>query len=180
MPFGSLLLTSALPPKSLMQAAQAAVWRVDPGQGIYRVHAPADDRDAMLAEPRFFARNAGAFALFALVLSVIGVYAVLAVDLGRRRRELALRAALGASRRQVIAFVAAKGLAIGLPGIALGLLLAIAAASALQTQLFGIGTLSPWIAALSALPVLLLTASICLALSRRALRVQPHAALREE
>lgn len=179
-PFGSLLLTSALPPKSLMQAAQAAVWRVDPGQGIYRVHAPADDRNALLAEPRFFARNAGAFAVFALVLSVIGVYGVLAVDLGRRRRELALRAALGASTRQVIAFVAAKGLAIGVPGVALGLLLALAAAAALQAQLFGIGALSPWIAALSALPVLLLTASICLALSRRALRVQPHVALREE
>lgn len=179
-PFGSLLLTTALPPKSLMQAAQAAVWRVDPGQGIYRVHAPADDRDAMLAEPRFFARNAGAFAVFALLLSVMGVYGVLAVDLGRRRRELALRAALGAGHRQIIRFVAAKGAAVGLPGIAAGLVLALAAAAALRTQLYGIGEWSPLIAGLSGLPLLLLTVLICLTLTRRALRVQPNVALREE
>lgn len=179
-PFGSLLLSTALPPKSLMQAAQAAVWRVEPGQGIYRVHAPADDRDAMLAEPRFFARNAGAFAVFALLLSVMGVYGVLAVDLGRRRRELALRAALGAGHRQIIRFVAAKGAAVGLPGIAIGLLLAFAAAAALRTQLYGIGDWSPLIVAASGLPLLLLTIFICLSLTRRALRVQPNVALREE
>ncbi|MGE4072526.1 MAG: ABC transporter permease [Lysobacterales bacterium] len=179
-PFGSLLLSSPLPPKSLIRQAEAAVWSVDPGLGIYRSFAPADDRDGQLALPRFFARNAGAFAVFALALSIVGVYGVLAVDLSRRRRELALRAALGASSARALRFVASKGLAIGLPGILLGLLLAAFMAEGVRGLLFDVGAIAPWVVAASGLPLLLLTALVCWTLARRAARIAPNLALREE
>ena len=51
-PFGSLLLSTPLPPKTLIRAAERAVWSVDPDQGIYRSFAPAEERDAQLAAPK--------------------------------------------------------------------------------------------------------------------------------
>ena len=179
-PFGSLLLSSALPPKSLLRAAEGAVWSVDANQGIYRSFAPADERDAQLAAPRFFARNAAAFAVFALALSMVGVYAVLAVDLSRRRRELALRAALGATRSDAFRFVASKGLLIGIPGTLIGLALAAAMAQGVSSVLFDVSLATPWVVSGASLPLLLLTAMACWALARSVARVQPNLALREE
>lgn len=179
-PFGSLLLSSTLPPKALIRAAESAVWSVDPNQGIYRSFAPADERAAQLAAPRFFARNAAAFAVFALALSIVGVYAVLAVDLSRRRRELALRAALGASRADALRFVAAKGMAIGIPGMLIGIALAAAMAKAVSDVLFDVTTATPWVVAGAGLPILLLTAFTCWQLARRIGRVEPNLALRED
>jgi predicted permease len=179
-PFGSLLLTSSLPPKSLIKAAESAVWSVDATQGIYRTFAPADERDAQLAAPRFFARNAAAFAVFALALSMVGVYAVLAVDLSRRRRELALRAALGASRSDALRFVATKGMLIGIPGTLIGVALAAAMAQGVSSVLFDVSLATPWVVGGASLPLLLLTAIACWALARRIARVEPNLALREE
>ncbi len=179
-PFGSLLLSTALPPKTLIRAAERAVWRVDPDQGIYRSFAPAEERDAQLAAPNFFARNAAAFAVFALVLSVVGVHAVLAVDLSRRRRELALRAALGASAADALRFVAARGFVIGLPGVLIGIALALAMAKGIDSVLFDVSAVTPWIVSGASLPLLLLTALACWTLARQIARVQPNQALRDE
>ncbi len=179
-PFGSLLLTSSLPPRSLIRAAESAVWSVDPNQGIYRSFAPADERDAQLAAPRFFARNATAFAVFALVLSLVGVYAVLAVDLSRRRREMALRAALGASRSDALRFVASKGLLISIPGTLIGIALAAAMAQGVSKLLFDVSMAVPWVVSGASLPLLLLTAMVCWTLARRIGRVEPNLALRQE
>ncbi|MCB1613045.1 MAG: ABC transporter permease [Xanthomonadales bacterium] len=180
LPFGSFLLSGPLPPKSLIRQAEAAISQVEPGLSIYRSFAPADDRDEQLASPMFFARNASAFAIFALALSMVGVYGVLAVDLSRRRRELALRAALGATPMRALRFVAAKGLVIGVPGLALGLLLAAFMAQGLSGMLFDVDAVAPWVVAGSGLPLLLLTALVCWSLARRAARIQPNLALREE
>ncbi len=180
LPFGSLLLTSTLPPKSLIRAAESAVWSVDPNQGIYRTFAPADERDAQLAAPRFFARNAAAFAVFALALSMVGVYAVLAVDLSRRRRELALRAALGASRTDALRFVATKGMLIGVPGTLIGIALAAAMAQGVSSVLFDVSPATPWVVGGASLPLLLLTAVACWTLARKIARIEPNLALREE
>jgi cell division protein FtsX len=179
-PLGSLLLTSSLPPKSLIRSAETAVWSVDANQGIYRTFAPADERDAQLAAPRFFARNAAAFAVFALALSMVGVYAVLAVDLSRRRRELALRAALGANRSDALRFVAAKGMLIGIPGALIGIALAAAMAKGISSVLFDVSLATPWVVGGASLPLLLLTALACWTLARRIARVEPNLALREE
>lgn len=179
-PFGSLLLSTALPPKSLIRQAESAIFSVDPNQGIYRSFAPADDRDAQLAAPRFFARNAAAFAMFALALSMVGVYAVLAVDLSRRRRELALRAALGAGSADALRFVTARGLSIGIPGILIGAALALAMAQGVGSVLFDVSAATPWVVGASSLPLLALTALACWALARGIARVQPNLALREE
>lgn len=179
-PFGSLLLDTSLPPKSLVRAAESAVWSIDPQQGIYRSFAPADDRDAQLAAPRFFARNAAAFAILALALSMVGVHAVLAVDLSRRRRELALRSALGASHVDALRFVAAKGLRIGVPGLLAGIVLAAAMAEGVGSVLFDVSGTTPWVLAGSGLPLLLLTLLACWTLARRVARLAPSQALREE
>jgi len=179
-PFGSLLLDTPLPPKSLIRAAETAVWNVDRSQGIYRSFAPAEERDSQLAAPRFFARNAGIFALCALLLSVVGVYGVLAVDLARRRRELALRAALGANSLHTLRFVARKASEIGVPGLLLGLVLAMAMAQGVRSLLFDAGTTTLMVmAAAAGLPIALLITFICWNLARRAATVPPNVALQE-
>ncbi|MCP5473497.1 MAG: hypothetical protein H7A19_01500 [Rhodanobacteraceae bacterium] len=81
---------------------------------------------------------------------------------------------------RALRFVAAKGLVIGVPGLALGLLLAAFMAQGLSGMLFDVDAVAPWVVAGSGLPLLLLTALVCWSLARRAARIQPNLALREE
>jgi predicted permease len=177
-PFGAFLVESQAAPMALARVAEAAIKSADPGQAIYASFAPKDLIAQQLALPRFFARNAGAFALLALGLAVIGIYGVLAVDLARRRQELALRAALGADGRALITRVAQQGALIGLPGLALGAVLASFAIAAMERVLIGVDGQTLLLVAVAATPLLLLLVGVSLSLGRQAARVDPALTLR--
>lgn len=178
----AMLLRAApgIDPGSLLKPAQQTIWAQFPQQGIYGTRRIAELRDQQLATPRFFARNAGAFALLALLLAAIGVHAVVAFQLACRRREFALRLALGAAPRALAGRVLATGLALGLPAAALGALLGYGFAQLLQSVVVGIDAgrwLSPALAAALLLVVVVLAS---LRSMRAALAVQPIAALRAD
>ena len=178
----AMLLRAApgIDPGSLLKPAQQTIWAQFPQQGIYSTRRIAELRDQQLATPRFFARNAGAFALLALLLAAIGVHAVVAFQLACRRREFALRLALGAAPRALAGRVLATGLALGLPAAALGALLGYGFAQLLQSVVVGIDAgrwLSPALAAALLLVVVVLAS---LRSMRAALGVQPIAALRAD
>jgi putative ABC transport system permease protein len=133
-----------------------------------------------LAYPRFRAFLSGGFALSALLLAVVGLYGVLGQFVAQRAREFAVRMAIGASRRHVFLLVARHG---GIPvilGLAAGLLASFALARTLASLLYGVGPADPLTLIIMS-TTLLSAAGLAMALpARRAARVDPMVALREE
>lgn len=120
-----------------------------------------------------------AFALVALLLACLGIYALVAYSVSRRSREIGVRLALGARPADVIDMLLKETIAIGGTGLFAGLILAAIVARALTVALYGVGV-NAWLFASTAMP---LAAAIFLATwlpARRAARVEPTMALREE
>jgi putative ABC transport system permease protein len=164
----------------LPAALQRVVREIDPEQPAPEVVAMTSAVSAALGGPRFAARVFSAFALVALLLAGLGLYGLVAYSVGRRTREIGVRVALGARPADVARLVLDEGLKLALLGLALGLAVSLAGARLLQSLLFGVGPADALtLAAASAL--LLAIAVLASALpTRRALRVQPAVALRQE
>lgn len=176
----ALLLRAQAEPGALLKPAQEAIWSLHPNLGIYSTQRVAALRDRQLATPRFFARNAGAFAVLALLLAAIGVHSVVAYQMTRRQREFALRLALGSAPRALALRVLRAGLALGLPAAALGAGLGLLFGQVLRSVVVGV---DGWLWSMPALAAALLLAVVVAASLRsmqRALRVQPMQALRAE
>jgi putative ABC transport system permease protein len=135
---------------------------------------------ASAAERRFALTLFEAFAVTALVLAAIGIYGVLAGSVAERTREIGVRTALGASRRDIVTLVLRQGMALTGAGVAIGLGGAAAASGALATLLFGVTRLDP--VTYGAVVALLLgvSAIACWLPAWRAARVDATIALRAE
>ena len=135
---------------------------------------------AAVAQPRFAAVTVASFALLALALAAFGLYGALSYSVTQRRREIGVRAALGASRRDIVNLVLRQGLLVTVVGLGLGVVAAMWISRLLEKLLFGVTPLDP-IAFLAA-PALLLVAAFaaCLIPARRGASVEPTEALRCE
>jgi ABC-type antimicrobial peptide transport system permease subunit len=119
------------------------------------------------------------FASAALLLACLGIYALISYSVGRRSREIGVRLALGASPADVVGMLLRETMKVGGAGLGAGLTLAVLIARALAGTLYGV-RVDGWLFASMALP---LAAAILLATlvpARRAARVEPTAALRDE
>jgi putative ABC transport system permease protein len=120
------------------------------------------------------------FACAALVLTVIGIYGVVAFVVGRRRREIAVRMALGAQRKDIHRLIFREGMKPVLWGIVAGLLGSLAASRVIVNQLYGISGADP-VTLASIISVLMIAAILaCYIPARRATRIHPMVALRNE
>jgi putative ABC transport system permease protein len=122
----------------------------------------------------------GAFAGLAVLLAGLGVYGVMALSVTQRTREIGVRTALGASKANVIALVLKEGLILVLFGTAAGLAGAFAAARLVSSFLFGISPYDLRTFSFVLLVLAMVTLLACLLPARRALRIEPMQALREE
>ena len=123
---------------ALTPAVREAVWSVDKDQPIVRVATMDDLLAASAASRRFALTLFEAFALAALVLAAAGIYGILAGSVVERSREIGVRAALGASRRDIVSLVVRAGHAADGVGVVIGLAAASVVTQALATMLFGI------------------------------------------
>lgn len=114
---------------------------LDPTIPLYRATPLERTVDQTLAPERFVAALLSAFALLALSLAAVGVHGVLSGDVTRRRREIGIRVALGATRQQVYRLVLRRALVPALEGVVVGIAAALLLARALSALVFGIG---PW------------------------------------
>ncbi|HXR98321.1 MAG TPA: ABC transporter permease [Terriglobales bacterium] len=122
----------------------------------------------------------GLFAGLALTLACIGLYGVIAYAVGQRTHEFGVRMALGARRAQVLRDVLGHGLALIAGGIGLGLVLTLSLAGLIRTMLFGVSPTDPATTAAVALLLAAVGLAACWIPARRATRIDPTVALRNE
>ncbi len=120
----------------------------------------------------------GSFAIMALVLASAGIYGVMAYGVAQRRREFGIRAALGASPRDLVKLVGLHGLKLAAAGTALGLAGARAAWSLLSGMVYGVQPGDPRLLAATAALLLIVAMTACTVPALRAMRVDPNQALR--
>ncbi len=161
-------------------AVRGVVRTVDPAQPIVSVRAMDDVVSGSLATRRFIAMLLELFAGLALVLAAIGVYGLITYAVGRRRREIGLRVALGATRPAVLTMVLRQGLVLAVAGAAIGLVGAVALTRFLRSFLFGIGTADPLV--LGGASIVLIGVALVASWlpAHRAAAVDPMTALRSE
>lgn len=165
-------------PARLGPSIREIVREVDPDQPVANIRTLSEVISTSVAQPRFRTLLLGFFAVIALTLAAIGVYGLLSHGVAQRTNEFGVRIALGASPADVLRLVLRQGAVLAFTGVGIGLMAAVAAVRALQAVLYEI---SPWdplawsVSAGTLLAVALLASWIP---ARRALRVDPVAALR--
>jgi predicted permease len=133
-----------------------------------------------VVEQVLIAGMASVAATLAVVLAAIGLFGMLAYSVSSRVREIGIRVSIGATRAEVVRMIVKEGLVVAVPGIAIGVPLALAGAWLLRSQLYGVSPTDPWTIAAAAV-LFVVTAAIASWLpARRASRIQPMDALRQE
>jgi len=181
----STLLCLIAEPRPGMRAAvadgmRAAVQALDPEQPVEGITTIDQIVSASTADRRFYAVATGAFALVALALAIAGVFGVVSRTVGERRRELAIRVALGAAPRRLLAAVYGYGVVPAAIGTGIGLAGAFAASRLLRSFLFEIAPTDATTYAGSAAVIFLVTAAACYLPARRTLRVPPMLVLKTD
>ena len=165
---------------ALAPALKNAIWSVDKDQPIVRVTTMDNLLAVSEAERHFVLTLFEVFALVALALAAIGIFGVLSGSVTERTREIGVRAALGASRAEIVALVLRQGMRLTALGIVIGLVGAMAASEGLVSLLFGISRLDP-ITYLNVIALLAIVSGVaCWAPAWRAARVDPSITLRAE
>jgi putative ABC transport system permease protein len=176
----TLLIRSDSDPLTVVGSIRDSVRSVDRNQPLFGIQTMEQTLSASLSTRRFLMILAIIFSGVAVVLGTVGVYGVLAYLVGQRKQELAIRAALGATRSEVIGIVVKHGVLLASIGVALGLLGSVALSRVVSGLLVGVSPTDPWtFAAVPALVIsIVLTASYVSA--RGAARVDPMSALRAD
>ncbi len=171
---------TAVAEASVVPALRRAVAEADPDLPIYELYFMEEAVSDSLAQPRLVANLLGVFGLLALVLSLSGIYGVLAYSVAGRRREIGVRVALGAGRAQVVRMIVSEGVRPVVLGVVLGLAGAALVTGFLQSLLYGVAPLDP--ATFVLVPVLLLGAAAVASWlpARRAANVPPTQALQTD
>jgi putative ABC transport system permease protein len=167
-------------PLTLAPAIRQQLSRLDRTVPLLRVRSMDDVLARSVAERRFSLHLLGGFALLALVLSAAGTYGAVAYSVLQQTREIAIRIALGARRRDVLVLVVGRAVGLAAAGVAAGLALAFALSRALDGLLLGIGATDPAAFAAGALVLLAAAFAASYLPAHRAARIDPLAALRSE
>jgi predicted permease len=167
-------------PAALDPVARRVTADFDPLLPLIAAGPLADDLRSETAQARFGSLLLAVFSVLALTLALVGLYGVVAFAVGRRRREIAVRMALGAERLRVRRMVVWQGLRLAAVGVVVGVALSALLGRSLEAFLFGVEPLDP--ATFLAVSVLVAAAAMAAAWvpAAQATRVDPQRALREE
>ena len=175
-----LLLRTATRVEALERSLRQVVASIDPTQPVFDLRSMQDRVEETWATPRLMAFLLGAFAGLALLLAVVGIYGVMAYNGQRRTREIGVRLALGARRRQIVGMMLNQGMRMLGIGLLVGLGGALAASRVLRSLLFEVSATDPSIYIGVAVVLTVAAAVACWVPARRASRVNPMITLRSE
>ena len=166
-------------PMTVAREAEAAAWSLSRSTNVYFIQTLARKVEDLNWRPRLGASLLGAFALLALLLGAVGIYAVISYTVLQRQTEIGLRMALGARASEVLAMVLRGGLGLTAKGVLAGLVASLGATRALKGFLYGVSPTDPLTLA-SVAAILLVVASVaCLIPGLRASRLNPGVVLKE-
>ncbi|HEU5410238.1 MAG TPA: ADOP family duplicated permease, partial [Candidatus Acidoferrales bacterium] len=176
----SVVLRTAGDPHTEASALRSAVHDLNPNQPLVNFRTMQDNIATSVSDPRFRTILLGIFAASALLLSVIGLYGLMAYSVNQRTSEIGIRLALGAQHADVTKMILLDGLKLVLIGIAIGVGGAFALTRTLARFLYGVLPNDP--ATFIAVPLILAAVALvaCYIPARRAMRVDPIVALRYE
>ena len=175
-----LVLRSPLRPPALAAEIRDAVWKVDPDEPVAQVETMDRLVADSLARRRFATLLLGVLGGLAALLALTGLFGVMAYSVSRRTHEIGVRMALGAQRGHVHWMVVREGILITLPGIAAGIVGALAATRFLRSLLFEVSPTDAATFAGIAVAFFIVALAACYIPARRAMRVDPMVALRHE
>ena len=177
---GWIALRSTLPPEQMIHTLRTVVTGIDPRLSLDPVQPLTDAISSVEAPRRFNTGLITAFALAALLLAAMGIYAVIAFSASQRTQEIAVRVALGAQRGNIARLVLSSGIIIAAAGCALGLLGSIAVSRIVGAFLFEVTATNPIIYGASAVLMLALALLASALPALRAATADPARALRSE
>jgi predicted permease len=177
---GYIVLRGAMPPKQMADSLRAAVRSLDPQLPLTNV----ESMDSLIAEgqasSKFNTALISSFAAAAVLLSLLGIYSVIAFSAALRTQEMAIRLALGSQRAGLMRLILTSGAKLGLAGCVIGAVAAIFATRLMRSMLFQVDPLDPAVIALAAVSIFLLAVAASIVPARRAASVDPMQALRIE
>jgi putative ABC transport system permease protein len=175
-----IVVRAHVEPASLTSSIRREVLAMDATMPFYDVHTLVDAVDESLAARRLTNDLLMAFAIAALILAAVGIYGVMALDVGQRIHEFGIRVALGASTRDVVSLVVGQGMRLAILGAALGLAAALALTRYLEALLFNVRPTDPLTFAGVAALLVIVALAACLIPARRATSTPPVVALRAQ
>ena len=177
---GWIVLRSRMAPEQMEDTVRATVRKIDPQLPLYQLQTMEQAISKSEAPRRFNTVLISSLAIAAVLLSVLGIYGVIAFSVALREQEMAVRMALGCQRSGVILFILSSGARLAVFGCGLGLLGAVAASRLLRSFLFEVSPFDPGVLALSTVAMLLLALAASGLPARRACSTDPMLALRGE
>lgn len=176
----SFALRTAADPNSEISALRSVVHDADASQPVTNVRTMEETISGSVSAPRFRSVLLAIFAGTALLLSIIGLYGLIAYSVSQRVQEIGIRMTLGAEPGDVLRMVVGQGLKLVLLGVAAGLFAAMALSRVLSQFMFGVSATDPMTFIGLALVMTFVAAAASYLPARRATRVDPMIALRYE
>jgi putative ABC transport system permease protein len=175
-----LVRTSVADPLSVAREVQTAVRQVEKYAPVYGVTTVQSQLDAFLTERRFQTSLLIGFSAAAMLMAAIGIYGLIQYSISMRTHEIGIRRAVGAEASEIFRMILGEGLKLSLTGLVLGLVGAVVLGRAISGLLFGVSSTDPLtFVTVSSLLIAVGLAACCFP-ARRAMKVQPMAALRQE
>ena len=176
----TLLVAAPGEPLALSAPILELAGRIDSQQPVFNVREfRSFFADGVLAVPRVLLQVVGAAGAAGLVLAVIGLFGLVSYSASQRTREIGIRMAIGAGRRDILRLVLRHGLWLSGVGVVLGVLVSVPVFRLLSAGLAGLGPLSAWTLVLVPLALMAVTLAACLVPAIRASRLDPTTALRQ-
>jgi putative ABC transport system permease protein len=178
--FNRIVVRTEDDPLLLVSAVKRRIWSVDKDQPVSQIQTMDQILSQSLARRRLYVVLLGVFACVALLLATAGIYGVVSYSVTQRTREMAIRVALGAERLDVLRFIMLQAAKLALTGELAGILVALAVTRRMASMLFGVSAADPITFAGVAFLLTAVAFAACYIPARRAMSVDPMAALRYE
>jgi putative ABC transport system permease protein len=176
----TLMVRSETSPEPLVAAVRQKIAELDPYLPVSGILSMDDVVSESVAQPRVVMQFVGVFAGFALLLSAVGIYGVMAYSVNQRQQEMGIRMALGARPSDILRLVVGKGVRLTLAGVGFGVVVSLLLTRLLSGLLFGIQGIDPAVFSVAAVGLVCSALLACYLPARRATQVDPVEVLRSE